>query len=205
MKTIRIPNYATSPMKRFLDELGSVSTSPGGGSAAALTAASGMALLEMTARINLEREFKKTAKKNPKVNQRIAEIKKLRYLVLSIVTKDAKTFTSLVPAFKKDKSSPEYQKALKKSAEAPLEICEWICRATELGMDERLRTSRWLASDLAEAAVLLEAAFISARMNVDINLKSLKDTAHAADVNAKLDKMARTVCENKKEIMEILV
>ena len=156
-------DYRSGSVARFLDELGSSSVSPGGGSAAALCAALGLALAEMVARINDKRAKKKET----------AEAKKLRKRLEWLTTLDAKTFKAMSKFFKEDRKSLKFQNALRVCAKVPLEICELSLKGLRLARREENRTSRWLASDLAESGVLLEAAFYSARLNVNINLRGM--------------------------------
>ena len=182
--------------------MASSAVSPGGGSAAALTAASGIALLEMTAQINLEREFKKTNKKNPDATARIKKINKLRYEVIKIITSDAVIFTKLSPIFKTDRAGALYQKALIKSARQPFRICELSLLALTFGTEEILRTSRWLASDLAESALLLEASFKAGRLNVEINLNQMENKHEVtASINT-LDTLEANVLKKKEVILK---
>ncbi len=69
------------------------------------------------------------------------------------------------------------QSALKNCTKAPLAMGKACVEALDLGISEIPRTSRWLSSDLVEAGVLLESAAEAARLNVEINLKSIEDKA----------------------------
>lgn len=176
--------YSASTIARFLEELGSNSSYPGGGSGAALTAATGSALVEMVSRINTKKDA--------------PTIKKIRLKLQNLMTDDAKAFQKISKFFKIKIKGPAYQKALRHGASVPLEICELSNEALALGCLEIGRTSRWLASDLAESGILLAAAFHSARLNVEINLQAIHDQDFVNKTRARLNRIAAEIEKNKK-------
>ena len=186
----------------FLDELGSSSVSPGGGAAAALTGALGASLLEMTARINSVREKKKLNKTgiSKEASSRIRKFASIKKELSGIVRKDTEAFLALSAFPKEKRSGPGYDKALVRAAAAPLTICRLAAEALELGRAEVSRTGAWLASDLAEAGLLLEAAFYSGKLNVEINLKYIQDPETAASMRADVASMEAEVAGNAKEL-----
>jgi formiminotetrahydrofolate cyclodeaminase len=184
----RTPAFEKKSLEKFLTELGSAEPSPGGGAAAALTGAQGAALLEMVARLNDARFRKKNAKADHSAaRKRISGFAGLRAHFLRLLAQDAKAFEIISAAYSKGKEHPSYQKALLKGYSVPLEMAESVVKALTKGLEERERTSKWLYSDLAEAGILLDAAFGAARLNVEINLNDLKDRDLAGRVRAKLD------------------
>lgn len=171
---------------------------PGGGSAAAVTAVLGVALLEMTTGINQKRKFSALSAAHLK------KMRKVRKDLLALATQDAKTFLKLSKIGKTNRSGPLYQKALKESAAVPLEICFLCQESLRMATGEISRTSRWLASDLAEASLLLEAAFRAARWNVEINLKSLTDRKYAAKTTRHLKSLERSLFKQAHKIRKAL-
>jgi len=187
----------------FLDELGSASASPGGGSAAALTGALGVALIQMVFNINNRRSQKtETLGVHPK-NLTLTEIREQFERFELLMTLDAEVFANLSKFIKDERSGNLYQEALKKAADVPLEMARSAYRAMALGEKEIDRTSRWLASDLAEAGILLEASFNSARLNVEINLKSIQDTSYISKSQKELDDLQKKVTASKKKLSEV--
>lgn len=198
-------DYSKFTVEDFLSQLGSEKSSPGGGSGAALTAATGAALLEMVARINRKREIKKSGERGSRrTTERITEIKKIRQRQTSLITLDAQAFSRLSQAFKEKKQGATLEKALNHSARVPLEICALSEKALALGILEIPRTSRWLVSDLKEAAYLLETAFHAARLNVEINLKDRKDKKFTARTRRHLEALEKKTSAFKKEILRAL-
>ena len=169
---------------------------PGGGSAAAVTAALGVALLEMTVGINQERKPEK------KSLLRLKKIKKFRLNLLKLASEDAKTFLKFSKVRKKAKNSFTYQNAVKRCAQIPLEICRQSARALKTAQDEMDRTSRWLSSDLAESALLLHAAFQAARWNAEINLKMLSDRNLARKLESQIHKLEGVSLRSRNKVMK---
>lgn len=189
-------------LKGFLDELGSAAPSPGGGAAAALVASTGTALLEMVARLNDTRLRKKDPKadKNP-AKERITLFKSNRLRFLKLIQIDAAAFKAVSAAYKKGKDHPSFQPALKKGYSAPMEICELAVKMMTIGLLEKDRTSKWLYSDLAEAGILLDAAYRSARYNVEINLKDLEDRELAGRITGRLEMLKSQSAKHRDELV----
>ncbi len=173
-------------VEHFLDVLGSEAVSPGGGTAAALTAATGLALVEMVARINSK---KRSAAKNVKVSK----IRQCRKRLENIMDEDAATFLKLSAFYKKKDKGPRYQSALKNAAGVPLKICEISLTGLLWAKHESSFTGRWLMSDLVQASVLLEAAFRSAKLNVEINLKETADKNFVSEIRKRLFLLERKI------------
>jgi len=174
-------NYKKCTLIKFLDELGSASPAPGGGSAAAVTATLGTALVEMTSRLNDKRLGRSsgTALKAAALRAKLQEL----------VAKDAAAFENIRKIFKIKKEKPAaWQSALKAGAKVPLLICEHCVGAAGLAKREKARTGAWLESDRKEARVLLRAAFDAANLNVEINLKEISDSAFCSRTRREIKK-----------------
>ncbi len=166
-------------LNQFLEVLGSKKGAPGGGAAAALTGATGAALVEMTARLNDAREKKS--------NGSASKAAALRRVFQKLIDQDAKAFLGIQKIYKIRKEKPAtWQSALKKGAAVPMQICENCVKASFLAHAEKNRTSRWLESDRKEALILLQAAFDSAELNVEVNLNEITDSAFCVNTRKKI-------------------
>jgi formiminotetrahydrofolate cyclodeaminase len=172
-------SFQKDSLKRFTDRLGSKDGSPGGGAAAALTGSLGVSLVEMVMRINNRRSVEKST----------AAIEKTKALFLDLMDRDAKAFKDLTTFSKEERAGAAYQKALRRAAEVPMKAAESVLLPLVTAVLETNRTSTWLFSDLLEAGLLLEAAFLAARLNVEINLKMIHDKKYVNACRAKLDKI----------------
>ena len=170
-------------LDRFLADLGSHKNGFGGGAAAALTGATGMALVEMAARLNDKRLKSSSgiAKKSEKIRRSFQ----------TLILEDAKAFGRIQKAYKsRETKSSDWQKALKNGVKPPLKTAQLAYEGWLLIKKERARTSQWLMSDLMEAFLLLDVTYGSAILNVDANLKGIQDRAFNAGIDKKLKQSA---------------
>lgn len=173
-------------LDRFLADLGSEKGAPGGGAAAALTGSAAAALVEMTARLNDKR-----LKNSSGAASRAAVLRKS---LRGLIEKDARAFKQIQKIYKIRKAKPAaWQNALKGGARPPLAICEACAAAADLARKEKNRTSLWLESDRREALILLSAAFRSAVLNVEVNLKHIEDRRFNEAARLKLRALGRHV------------
>ncbi len=183
MSKLQDPSKPLSQLivSEFSSLLGSDRPSPGGGSAAALTAALGCALAEMVSRLNGKRKTNAEASQSSK---NTISLESLRRDLENLMTEDAKAFESVSKLWKE--KPPELQGLLKHAATVPLTIIEKSNKSLEIASHEITRTSKHLISDLAEAGILLFAAIKSARFNVEINLSAIDDKAFNQNTRSKV-------------------
>ncbi len=172
---------ATLPAEEFLLELSSTSPAPGGGAAAALSAAQGYALLAMVAGLTLK--SKKYQEHHGAVKPVLKRAKERLLISLKMLEEDTQAFNRVMEAYRMPKSTDEekakrreaIQEALKGAAESPLKIM----RHALDGLDDVLllaeHGNRNAITDVGSAAYQFHAAFFGAELNVMINLSSIKD------------------------------
>ncbi len=150
--------YCNKSLKKYLDDLAAKLPAPGGGSAAALTAACGASLISMVINFTLGKQ--KYAAYENELKLILEKSEKLRDDFLGLVDKD-------VVAYKSNN--------IRDALNVPFMICRLCFEAMKLCLPLIKKSNPRLISDVAVAAVLLESAFTSAYCNVKINLKSLDD------------------------------
>lgn len=174
----------------FLTRLGSDSPEPGGGAAAALVAASGMALLEMTARLN-DKRLAKAGKLRRSAAKRIKAAKNSRKRLVWLMALDSAAFAEISRLHRLADRGKRYQEALQKGALVPMEIGALALQGLRMAALERPRTSRWLWGDLAQAGIFLEASLRGAGWNVEANLAGLSDRRLAKRLHSRLVAMKK--------------
>ena len=169
---ISIPpvEYSMSKFKNFtltqyLDVLSERTPVPGGGSAAALTAALGAALISMVANYSLGRGKPRDIETNLRKALKRSEAARRR--LLQLVDLDAQAYLKVVRA--RTKSARHKQAALKAARKVPLETCYLCYRTVELAPYLVKHGNRYLLSDVQVAVEFLLAAFRSAKVNVEVN------------------------------------
>jgi len=160
MKPFR--NYSLSEYTRVLSLK---VPAPGGGSAAAATAALGAALLSMVANYSLG---KTTSRSNEqKIKASLKQSEQLRKRFLQLVDLDAQAYLNVVRT--RGAAPAKRNAARRKAAEVPLEVCKLCYKAVRLSPVLVRYGNKHLISDVKVALELLLAAFNAARINVEIN------------------------------------
>ncbi|MBL7068671.1 MAG: cyclodeaminase/cyclohydrolase family protein [Candidatus Omnitrophica bacterium] len=189
--------YARDTIKRYLDDLAAKKAAPGGGSAAALEAATGCALISMV--LNFTISNKRYAAVKEKAESGLKRSEELRKGLLRLIDEDVKAYGSLSKGFKNH--SPGLKRLYKDACNVPYDIC----RLTNEGMDlcgELVSFgNKNLITDTAIAALMLESAFFGARLNVYINLKYINDKGYVSKLHKVLSILGRSMSKNKNEVL----
>ncbi len=167
--------YQDQPLKAFFFDLASDQSSPGGGSVAALTGVQAVSLVLMVARLTI-------GKKNyADVQQRIEEIIKvaepIKDLLMMKVDEDVKIFQEIMDTYElpKDQRELPLKEALTKSAFFSYSMMEDGLNILKLAAEIGQIGNKNLVSDAVIAVILSMSTLDCAKINVRINLQSLKD------------------------------
>ena len=175
--------------KDFAALLSSKAPVPGGGGAAALAGALGVALCSMVG--NFTTGKKKYAAYEEDVQRMLQEGEVLRGRLLALVDADAEAFEPLSQAYAIPKDDPSratvLEEATLNACKAPLEMV--VCCGEALMLLEEMleKGSRLLLSDVGCGALLCKAAMESAALNVFVNTGSLADRTVAAEMERQVD------------------
>ncbi len=164
----------------FLARLADRVPVPGGGAAAALSAAQGAALLGMVARYTTGERY---AESQPTIGRIITEADELRTLALRLAEADADAFGAVADAYQLPKATEEEQaarsaaigEALVNAAWPPAQVISLAGMIVDLAEALAEIGNRNVVSDVAAAAEAGRAAASAARVNVEINLAGLTD------------------------------
>jgi len=137
---------------------------PGGGSAAAYTAALGVALLSMVANYSLGKASKDVDRKLRKI---LKENDKVRRRLLELVDLDAQAYLKVV---KTRKAAPAIrQKAFRQARAVPVEVSRLCYQVVRQAPFLVAKGNKYLLSDVEVAVEFLLAAFHAAMINVRVN------------------------------------
>jgi len=160
-----MPKFKDHTLRQYLDVLASLKPVPGGGSAAALTGAIGMALISMVANYSLGRNASKDT--DHKIRNILKKSENIRKRLLNLVDLDAEAYLKVV---KSRKGTPAARKAaLRQARKIPAEVCRLCYTALDLTPLLVKKGNPYLISDVQCALEMLLAAFNSAMINVEIN------------------------------------
>ncbi len=159
-------NFNRKTIEQYLDQLSRREPVPGGGSAAALTAALGAALISMVARYSIGRKVSTKATEK-RLGQTLKQSEQIRRRLLALTTLDSKAYLNVVKA--RSAGPVAQKKAAKQAATVGKEICHLCRQALDLTPFLVAKGSPYLISDLEVAAELLQAGFNGSLVMVRIN------------------------------------
>jgi glutamate formiminotransferase/formiminotetrahydrofolate cyclodeaminase len=165
----------------FIDELAAPTPTPGGGSAAAFSAAMGAGLVAMVAGLTIGK--KKYAEVEAQMQAVHVHAEKLREDLTYAVDDDAGAFEAVMGAYRLPKDTPEeksartssIQSATINAAHVPLHVAEGAVKVMELALLCVENGNVNAISDAASAAAMAKAGLTAAGYNVRINVASLPE------------------------------
>ena len=194
------------PVQTFLDELASSAPAPGGGSAAALAAAIGAALVSMVANLTVGKS--KYADVQDDVERILAHSEALRQRCIDLLEQDVEAYTAVSAAYKMPRDTDEQkqarsaaiQEALKGATDVPMKLAEACVDILELCPESAEKGNIRAVSDVGVGALMAEAALRAAALNVWINLGSIKDESFVEREGARLENLLQGKAELKEAI-----
>lgn len=191
-----------TPIETFLNDLASGESTPGGGAAAALTGSQAAALLSMVLNFTVGR--RKYAAVEEELRGLLLRTEEMRAELLLYADKDAEAFGAVAACYSMPRSTTEekdartsaMQTALREAAEVPFAIAALCADLLELASPVAEKGNPNVVSDAATAAHLAHAALYSALVNVDINLKYLKDETFVSRMQAEVAELKASAASN---------
>jgi methenyltetrahydrofolate cyclohydrolase len=180
----------------LLDAFGSTDPTPGGGSASALSSAIGASLLMMVA--GLPKTRTNALEERAALQQASTGVAELRRRLTHAIDADTAAYDGVVAAYRLPKSSSDeqaarqvaIQAALRLATDVPLDVMRWSAEALTHAETIARHGHRAAASDIGVAAALLQAGASGARLNVDINIGSVKDPGYVNAVRAAVGELS---------------
>ena len=179
----------------FLEALASAAPTPGGGSVAAVSGATGAALISMVGRLTAGKKgFEHVA---ARMHELIVEADSARATLLALADRDAAAFDDVMVAYRMPKQTDEQkvgrtaaiQAALTGAAEVPMEVARRSAQLLPLAQEALEHGNANAASDALAAVHSLHTAIQIALANVVINVTSLHDAAQRERMHAEADRL----------------
>lgn len=161
----------------YLEALASTAAVPGGGSAAALAAAMGAALVSMVAKLSARKT--KTVEDRERLTGLVPELDQLAARLLELSQDDIDAYRAVIDARKSGAQADALARVYERAADVPLEAATAASRAIALLPEVSRRSWEMTASDLAVGSELLQTGLSGALGNVAINLPELQGDAAA--------------------------
>ena len=195
----------------FIEVLASKAPVPGGGGAAAMGGAIGMALSNMVGNLTVGK--KKYADVEGEVKELVAKGEDVIVKLKRLVDKDAEVFEPLSKAYGLPKNTPEEVKFKEETME---NCCKTACgvpmeimRAAFEGIKIHARMGQIgtmiAISDVGCGVVFLKSALISGSLNVIINLNTIKDPAFLAATRKEMDDLLSTGSKMADETLALVL
>ena len=184
----------------FLDELSSNRLVPGGGSAASLVAAIGIALCSMVGNLALSK--KRYQSLIPEIEGIVEKSEYLKRELQELIEKDVEACESLLKAFKMPKFEREIvmDAALEEACTVPLEIMKKTIEAIDLH-EQLLELGITTAiSDIGVGVSFCKAALEGASMCVFINTKLMKTDRMKSNLNKETELLLQIGTEKANAI-----
>ncbi len=167
----------STSVEEYLRQLGSTSAVPGGGSAAALAGAMGVALTQMVAGISARKAAE------PADQERLAalvpELDRLRGRLLQLSQDDIDAYQAVLDARKRRAPPDELAQASARAADVPLQTATACDQALSLFSEVSPRAWQMTRSDLDAGGALLRVGLQAALANVAANLPDLDQATGA--------------------------
>ncbi len=177
----------------FLDVLASKAPVPGGGGAAAMGGAIGMALSNMVGNLTVGK--KKFADVEDEVKDLLEQGYKIIDQLKVLVDKDAEVFEPLSKAYGLPKETAEQaahkakvmEECSKEACSVPLEIMRKAYAGIKIHERMGQIGTKLAISDIGCGVAFLKAALVSGQLNVLINLGAIKDDQFIKETVAEMD------------------
>jgi formiminotetrahydrofolate cyclodeaminase len=192
-------SFIDRTVTEFLAALQSPEPTPGGGSAAALAGAMGASLLAMVA--GLPKSKAATAEDAARLAAAGQRSTALAAELKTLVDRDSEAYRQVMAAFRLPKGTDEeksartqaIQLAMRAATATPLEVMRACAAAAEQGVVVAAMGNPSASSDAAVGFELLAAGLRGARLNVEINLGSIKDAEYVKKVQAEVEELERAI------------
>ncbi len=197
--------------QEFLEDLASKKAVPGGGGAAAFGGAIGIALSNMVGNLTVGK------KKYADVEDEVKELLKQGYAVqeelIALIDKDAEVFEPLSKAYGLPRDTEEQKKVraetLERESKNACSVPMDIIRKAHEGIKIHRRMAdigtKIAISDVGCGVMFLKSALISGKLNVVINLNSIKDTEYVENAQKEMDQLVEEGCKMADEAYEIVL
>ncbi len=210
----RAPLTEAVPIASFFESVAGPTPTPGGGTVAAFTGALASCLATMVANLTLGKKKYAAAEGDMTALKREAE--GLRRDLLALARSDSEAFEAVLRARKLPQATPAEQQAREAAvaaadlvaARVPLETAEKCLRVLHLALLAAQKGNTNAVTDAGVAGLLARAAGDGALWNVEINLKSIPESADKGAILSGLQRLRAELhmaAERCRETVQVAV
>jgi formiminotetrahydrofolate cyclodeaminase len=202
--------YLDQSLREYLNDLSSSQPTPGGGSAAALSGAMGAALASMVTRLTIGKSG--YAEVQEEIEEILQHTEELRERFQQLMQDDIDAYERLAMSFRLPRGTGEESEArhrtiqvrLHEAALVPLEVAEraaelmrFCVRLAEIG-------NKNVRSDIGAGAALALSAAHGASWMVRVNLRSLKNTQVAEQLQKRLEVALQQTLAGNEQVIHLV-
>ena len=199
--------FKDNTLVQYIEELASKTPTPGGGSAAALAGCLGVALISMAANFTTGERYKEAEED---IQDILESARGLTDKLILLIDEDSISYRKVQAAYKlpkdtadeKNKRSMAIQDALKENIGVCMDICKHSYAAAALCDVLTDKGNPMLLGDVGSGIVMLWAAFQSSMLNVETNLKNVKDERFVIEAKRSIEPMVKGIEEMRGSITE---
>lgn len=201
--------FIDGTIRKYVDQASAGTPTPGGGSVSALAGALSAAMACMAANFTVGRTKYTDAAPLP-VEALLERFEVVREKLLRLTEEDSKVYELLSATLAMPKKTEQeretrnivLQGAVVNAMNVPLEVVR-VCGSLldELPLLAEVGNKN-LISDVGVSAVLAEAALRAAKLNVEVNLRYLKDEARVAAVRKELEEAKAGAALSMRKVSE---
>lgn len=202
--------YLDQPLQQYLDDLASSKSTPGGGSASALSGAMGAALASMVARLTVGKTGYEEVQ--DEVTSIIQQTENLRLRFQELIQADIQAYEQLSACFKLPHSTDEekanrakaIQERLVDAALVPLDMVERAVELVQLCQRIAEIGNVNVISDIAAGSMLASSTGASASWMVRVNMRAMKDLEMVNALSTRLTSALDSISEGNQRVTAIV-
>ncbi|HET8913743.1 MAG TPA: cyclodeaminase/cyclohydrolase family protein [Ktedonobacteraceae bacterium] len=202
--------YLDQPLQQYLDDLASSKSTPGGGSASALSGAMGAALASMVARLTVGKTGYEEVQ--DEVKSIIQQTENLRLRFQELIQADIQAYEQLSACFKLPHSTDEekanrakaIQERLVDAALVPLDMVERAVELVQLCQRIAEIGNVNVISDIAAGSMLASSTGASASWMVRVNMRAMKDLEMVNALSTRLTSALDSISEGNQRVTAIV-
>lgn len=197
--------YRTTSLEDFAEALAARTSAPGGGAASAYVAALASALTHMVAAFS-DQAASLSAEDQETLSSHLTHLVELVDDALELCEKDQRVFADLTQVLALPKDDPQRSILLEEGLLACADVPYKLLTLSEALIDElewiHPHVSRFLVSDVAVVAALVQAAALGAEMSVWANVRLMRGEEHQKRYADTLSVRVSALTERSERLIE---
>lgn len=202
--------YFEQPLQNYLDDLASAQSTPGGGSASALSGSMAASLACMVARLTIGKA--NYADVQPEIEAILSQTEQLRRRFQEFMQEDIDAYGRLSACFKMPRETNEEKAARTKAIQArlgeaalvPLQMVEAAAQLVQYCQRLAEIGNKNVISDIATGTMLASGAATGASWMVRTNLQAMKDMEQVTALSDRLSAALDTVSTASQQVITIV-